>query len=321
MRLVSTVAAAVLALAFAPAAVPPASATGTGELAFAGTMSFRCFGCGTSYGTADLTLTGGYGTVPMVARTAHADFTDVESGGVDCVITSSAWGTITGAVNLSFYWTSVGAYAVMGTTGDIDGSGFTTFTITSPVGVPCGGPVTAQITGVLAGTSTTAPIAAPECSDGIDNDLDGRTDYPADPGCTDPGDTSESSDGQAACTAGPVCVQVVQGGTYQAYDVRDESGAGSAHTVRGRVDTYQFALPVGGTMIMPCVFLSADAAAVNPCALAGGTYVNTIATLVDRQVAEPAPGGVVRTVRICSATLTATVLGFGVRDVPTYTVC
>jgi hypothetical protein len=32
---------------------------------------------------------------------------------------------------------------------------------------------------------------APDCSDGIDNDGDGLVDYPADPGCTSPTDTSE----------------------------------------------------------------------------------------------------------------------------------
>jgi len=42
----------------------------------------------------------------------------------------------------------------------------------------------------------THPIAAPrppQCSDGLDNDLDGAEDYPADPGCLSAGDDSEDS--------------------------------------------------------------------------------------------------------------------------------
>ena len=33
-----------------------------------------------------------------------------------------------------------------------------------------------------------------ECRDGVDNDSDGRTDHPDDPGCTSPWDNSESPD-------------------------------------------------------------------------------------------------------------------------------
>ena len=41
--------------------------------------------------------------------------------------------------------------------------------------------------------------ADPACSDGFDNDSDGLTDYPNDPGCSTPGDTSETD---AACADG-----------------------------------------------------------------------------------------------------------------------
>ncbi len=33
--------------------------------------------------------------------------------------------------------------------------------------------------------------AAQVCNDGLDNDRDGLTDFPADPGCVSPGDTTE----------------------------------------------------------------------------------------------------------------------------------
>src|SRR5262249_38493854 len=38
---------------------------------------------------------------------------------------------------------------------------------------------------------TDPPPPPPACRDGIDNDHDGKTDYPADPGCASPDDTSE----------------------------------------------------------------------------------------------------------------------------------
>ena len=45
-------------------------------------------------------------------------------------------------------------------------------------------------------TATTAsPTATPaQCSDAVDNDGDGKIDHPADPGCQNPNDTSESPD-------------------------------------------------------------------------------------------------------------------------------
>ena len=47
------------------------------------------------------------------------------------------------------------------------------------------------------GIQTTTPdralnlLATPDCMDQVDNDLDGLTDYPEDPGCASPGDPSE----------------------------------------------------------------------------------------------------------------------------------
>ncbi len=41
-------------------------------------------------------------------------------------------------------------------------------------------------------TVTGTPIPGkPQCSDGFDNDADGKTDHPADPGCDNPNDTNE----------------------------------------------------------------------------------------------------------------------------------
>ena len=52
----------------------------------------------------------------------------------------------------------------------------------------------------LAVETTSGP--APACSDGTDNDADGVTDYPADPGCTSAADTDETDPPPAACDDG-----------------------------------------------------------------------------------------------------------------------
>lgn len=46
------------------------------------------------------------------------------------------------------------------------------------------------------GGGPTTPPALPECSDGIDNDGDGRIDFPNDPGCTNSEDDSEKDNGR-----------------------------------------------------------------------------------------------------------------------------
>jgi Ca2+-binding RTX toxin-like protein len=43
--------------------------------------------------------------------------------------------------------------------------------------------------------TTTPPEEDADCSDGLDNDGDGKTDFPDDPGCSSAGDTSEVDDG------------------------------------------------------------------------------------------------------------------------------
>jgi hypothetical protein len=40
-------------------------------------------------------------------------------------------------------------------------------------------------------TSTPPPPPTPQCNDGVDNDLDGLIDFPADPGCSSLADTTE----------------------------------------------------------------------------------------------------------------------------------
>lgn len=48
--------------------------------------------------------------------------------------------------------------------------------------------------------SDTTTVTTPQCSDGADNDADGKTDYPQDLGCTDSNDDTENSDAPPQCT-------------------------------------------------------------------------------------------------------------------------
>jgi hypothetical protein len=315
----------VATLASALVAVPPATAATTGALLFSGTAHISCFGCGGSTGTAALSFTGAKGTF-VSSGSASAYYTVNEPPGNACLLTGSATGTVSGFVNVSFAWNRVGALAVVTTTGDFDGSGVAEFVVASPglPSIPCGGPVDASLAGALVGAGT-APTVPAQCGDGLDNDLDGRTDYPSDPGCGSTSDDSENTDTTSCGTAGPVCVQVVPGAVVQQVDVYGETtGTAAAHHVTGRVDIYRFPLPGGGTTTVPCVLLAADATTVDPCQVAGGTYVSTLATLLnDQEVDQPSPaqGPLLRSVKICAATLTATVAGIGVQNVPAYAVC
>lgn len=50
--------------------------------------------------------------------------------------------------------------------------------------------------GVASYSLTTTPTVAVQCNDGVDNDSDGKTDYPADPGCSATSDTTEAPNPQ-----------------------------------------------------------------------------------------------------------------------------
>ncbi|NVB83104.1 MAG: hypothetical protein HOV81_32295 [Kofleriaceae bacterium] len=85
-----------------------------------------------------------------------------------------------------------------------------TTTGTIPAGQSCEGPlalagaftcVNGFTCGGTVGSRTCVPVA---CADGMDNDGDGKTDYPNDPGCMTPGDMDESGD-DCSPTVGPNC--------------------------------------------------------------------------------------------------------------------
>jgi hypothetical protein len=175
-------------------------------------------------------------------------------------------------------------------------------------------------------TDTSEISDAPACSDQFDNDGDGRTDYPLDPGCTDANDTSEDPDptgGPCPPTAPGVVVCLTPGAEVLAVPVTVPGvvPGGSDH-VFGYVDTYRFVVGSVATTL-PCVVVGVDSTTVNPCAAAGGTFVSRTATLVDTTVGIPGigSGSPVVTVRVCQATLTAMVNGFGVESAPAYALC
>lgn len=160
----------------------------------------------------------------------------------------------------------------------------------------------------------------PQCSDGIDNDADGRTDYPADPGCTSITDNQES----CAPVVGTVAICLTPTTELQRVTVHDVTDPGGAsHDVAGYVETYRFTLPNGTITSLPCVRLVIAGTDVNPCAAAGGVFVNRIQTLVDTSIDQPDPalGDPIATVAICNADLEVTVDGVGVNSTPAVSLC
>ncbi len=81
----------------------------------------------------------------------------------------------------------------------------------TPVGDPCD-PTNAQclpgyVCRKLTDAAATETCELPECEDGLDNDGDGKIDFPLEPGCDAPNDNSESDE----CPSGPTCPQCSNG--------------------------------------------------------------------------------------------------------------
>ncbi|MEO8502909.1 MAG: IPT/TIG domain-containing protein [Acidobacteriota bacterium] len=73
----------------------------------------------------------------------------------------------------------------------------TSITVINLNGTGCTGTLTNAFTMVppsspCTGDTSVPPVITPQCSDGIDNDLDTLIDFPADPGCTSAADNSEA---------------------------------------------------------------------------------------------------------------------------------
>jgi hypothetical protein len=124
------------------------------------------------------------------------------------------------------HWTSANATSCQSNTGVTGLSGsFSTGALysTTTYNVSCGNgvtsPVTASVTIYVAAPG--APPPTPACSDGVDNDSDGKVDM-ADPGCTDPSDNDEADPVPTAPfvsdispTSGPIGTSVtINGGNF-----------------------------------------------------------------------------------------------------------
>lgn len=164
----------------------------------------------------------------------------------------------------------------------------------------------------------------PQCSDGLDNDGDGWTDAPADAGCNDLRDDSEGSDPPPVCPINDGIVRFcLDPDTVVAAYTLHDSGVGPEHHVVGYLDVYRFTTPGGVSITIACVVLLHNGAPYNPCALAGGTYVSRLGTLVNEKTNEPSPmtGPSLGSVAICQGRLTLTVLGLGVESAPIVLAC
>lgn len=103
----------------------------------------------------------------------------------------------TGSVLANLTWTTKNSYRAFQVTSAVSGSGPVSFLLRHAPGcsVTSGVPLTSREAGsnqpqlLVETIPTTSP---PACSDGLDNDADGLTDHPGDPGCTSVSDTDET---------------------------------------------------------------------------------------------------------------------------------
>jgi hypothetical protein len=320
-------------LAFAPflGHPAPAHAVDVGSIQFAGFVHLPTFPCSGCNGWFSSTMASGVlvDSGPLVVTNVSASFTYAETcpsglalnGQADGFATLSGIGSSRG---VQFHWERVGLVAVITTTGGSSLVGTAIFMPTTGLPVcTVPSPVDAFVFGTLIGVPAGPPSVPAECEDGVDNDLDGRTDYGSDPGCSNANDTTESDAPPGDCTdvaGNDVCVAVEAGTVFQNVAVTTVPTA--THHVVGTVDIYRFDLPTGGNVTVPCVVLTVNATTANPCATAGGTFVSRDSTLVDRTESQPGPStSGTPLASICNAQVTVTVRGIGVNDFPAFTLC
>jgi hypothetical protein len=166
-------------------------------------------------------------------------------------------------------------------------------------------------------------VGTTECNDGVDNDGDGRIDFPNDPGCSGPGDASEGV--RCAPLSGrSVCAGFEPGPVFASAEVRQVTTVpGPTVHVVGYQDLYRFRVSNAGTVNVPCVVLAANATTGNPCLAAGGEFVSRLSTLVDRteQPDVPAFGDPLASVAVCVGELTATIDNIGISSLTAYGIC
>jgi hypothetical protein len=159
------------------------------------------------------------------------------------------------------------------------------------------------------------------CSDGIDNDADGRYDYPQDPDCLTPVSVSEEPNGCVSSAGHTACAALTPTGLVRRLTVR-QAIANHSHVV-GYLDAYEFTLPTGDVVTLPCLVLTKGAFTLNPCEEVGGRYVNHVQALVDQYLDESRGLSATpfATIGVCAADLVLSVDGRALTVSPGYTVC
>ena len=82
------------------------------------------------------------------------------------------------------------------------------------------------VTGGTTGGGTPPPV--PQCMDGIDNDNDGKADFPTDPGCTSAGDNTENTDGGGGGGGTALCADGIDNDGDTKIDFPADPGCTSA---------------------------------------------------------------------------------------------
>lgn len=145
----------------------PAHALGAG--AFTADVTLNGYGVGAGNGTARLCYTGVNGLGLIVSTNLCTSITGSSGANVtanfnfnvpagSCPAVGNVAGAFAGAIAGNFNWTHVGAVAVIGgTSGAGVIVGVATFAVTSPLGNPCGTPITSTVKATAVGALTIVP--------------------------------------------------------------------------------------------------------------------------------------------------------------------
>jgi len=192
----------------------------------------------------------------------------------------------------------------------------------TPANVP---DANAEIDCKLVTTTTDVPFSEIDVRANVLGGVFGQLQFPDDHTATSLCENDLSGDGSSSgwvCTPVPaeaggacntvagqvVCVSLTATTPQGTYGISPPDGGSGPDA--GSIDTYQFTVPGGGIVTLPCVVLVSGATTVDPCAAAGGTYVATLAALSD------APTTPIAAVHVCNANLVLTVDGIGVNSFP-----
>lgn len=190
------------------------------------------------------------------------------------------------------------------------------------------GVYTVDWSGCCPDASGSLPVSSqaslPPCSNTLDDDGDGNTDYPADPGCQSPEDVTEGPSCPPFAGFLTVCLtpgEFVQRVAIHNQDVKVDLDGGPE--VVGYLETYRFTV-ANVSVNLPCVRLVIENAQAvhDPCARAGGTKIDSqVLVARDTPSATVTPGAVIAETSICKAELVVLAGTLGVSSAPAYTQC